>query len=63
MQELLAPRTVVFLTKHWEVIGNKGAAAVGYRGTPIGPALEGRIAQTTGIPEDILHNYEASCRV
>ncbi|EME39025.1 hypothetical protein DOTSEDRAFT_75646 [Dothistroma septosporum NZE10] len=63
LQELLAPRTVVFLTKHWEVIGNKGAAAAGYRGTTIEPALEGRIAQTTGIPEDILHNYEASCRV
>lgn len=26
-QELLAPQTVVFLTKYWRVIGNKGASA------------------------------------
>ncbi|GIZ48192.1 hypothetical protein CKM354_001126300 [Cercospora kikuchii] len=63
LQELLAPRTVVFLTKHWKVIGNKGASAVRYRWTTTGPSLEGRISQIAGIPEDILRSYEAASRL
>ncbi|PPJ60462.1 hypothetical protein CBER1_11683 [Cercospora berteroae] len=63
LQELLAPRTVVFLTKQWNVVGNKGASSSRYRGITTGPALESRISRITGIPEVILYNYEASCRL
>jgi hypothetical protein len=59
LQELLAPRTVVFLAKGWEVVGNKGASRHRYRKTSVGPELESRIAAITTIPEDVLHDYEA----
>jgi len=60
LQELLAPRTVVFLTKSWKVIGNKGASSHGYNGTLIGPGLETDISVATGLPKQILHEYESS---
>lgn len=63
LQELLAPRTVVFFTRTWQVIGNKGASSSGYSASPVGPALEGEIAARTRIPEEILHDYTASKRV
>ncbi|KAF2161722.1 hypothetical protein M409DRAFT_69535 [Zasmidium cellare ATCC 36951] len=62
LQELLAPPIVVFVTKTWEVIGNKGAMAHVERihTTPIGPSLEERIAKITQISEQILNDYRAS---
>lgn len=60
LQELLAPRTVVFLAKSWEVVGNKGASRHQYTRSPVGPGLESRITAITGIPEDVLHDYSAS---
>ncbi|GIZ48200.1 hypothetical protein CKM354_001127000 [Cercospora kikuchii] len=63
LQELLAPQTVVFLTEQWEVIGNKGASSGKCLVTITGPVLEDQLAQITGIPREILHNYEASSRL
>lgn len=60
LQELVAPRTVVFLTEKWQVIGNKGASSSHYNGSATGPGLEKDIATVTGISEEILHKYEAS---
>ena len=60
LQELLAPRTVVFLTQTWEVIGNKGGLAYSHAETFTGPSLEQEIAEVTKVPERILKNYEAS---
>lgn len=60
LQELLAPPTVVFVSKTWRVIGNKGASFHGYDRTAIGPGLEKDIAITTGIPELVLHDYSTS---
>jgi hypothetical protein len=58
LQELLAPRLVVFLTKDWQVIGNKGSTF--YSRDNIGPDLGAHIANITGIPERILHDWGAS---
>lgn len=60
LQELLAPRAVVFVTETWQVIGNRGASFSGHSGSTIGPGLEGDIARVTGLPEEVLHNYESS---
>ena len=60
LQELLAPHTVVFMTKTWQIIGNKGASFHEYSGTFTGPPLESDIATITRIPEQILHNYKTS---
>ena len=60
LQELLAPRTVVFVTKAWQVIGHKGGSAYSSDESLIGPCLEGEIAKITGIPELVLHDYETS---
>ena len=57
LQELLAPRTVVFVTKSWQVIGNKGASFHGFSGTSTGPGFERDVATITGIPESVLHDY------
>lgn len=60
LQELLAPRLVVFVTKSWQVIGNTGASTHNARGTPAGPSLERDVAEITGIPEQALHHFESS---
>lgn len=60
LQELLAPRTVIFVTRTWQVIGNKGASHYTYSRSSVGPGLEKDIAARTGIPEQILYNYNAS---
>lgn len=58
LQELLAPRLVVFLTKDWEVIGNKGSSF--HPRDNIGPDLGAEIANITKIPEHILNDWGAS---
>ncbi|KAK3613143.1 hypothetical protein LTR22_028287 [Elasticomyces elasticus] len=60
LQELLAPRLVLFVTKKWHVIGHKGHAAYGDCQSSVGLSLQKSIAQVTKIPEKVLHNYEAS---
>lgn len=58
LQELLAPRLVVFLTKDWQPIGNKGSSF--HLRDNIGPDLRAQIANITGIPERILNDWGAS---
>lgn len=60
LQELLAPRTVVFVTSKQQVIGNKGISSSKYSGSPTRPGLEREIATRTGILTQILHNYKVS---
>lgn len=62
LQELLAPRTVVFLTQHWQVAGNKGGDKC-HAISEIGCSLEVMIASLTGIPLSILQNYDTSVGV
>jgi hypothetical protein len=63
LQELLAPRTVVFLTRTWEVIGNKGASTNEYNRTNVGDSLEEVIAKTTHVPREVLQEYERSSQL
>ncbi|KAK4904792.1 hypothetical protein LTR49_025823 [Elasticomyces elasticus] len=60
LQELLASRTVLFVTEDWNVVGHKGAALRGDCRPTVGSNLEERIAQITGIPEKVLNNYASS---
>ncbi|KAK4889578.1 hypothetical protein LTR27_011656 [Elasticomyces elasticus] len=60
LQELLAPATVVFVTRKWHVIGYKGSSACGECRPLLGPSLEMTIAGVTGIPESVLHDYATS---
>ncbi|CZT16853.1 uncharacterized protein RCC_02688 [Ramularia collo-cygni] len=60
LQELLAPPVVVFTTKTWDVIGNKGASNHPLSEIDCGPGLEGRIATITNIPEGVLQSYDSS---
>ncbi|KAK3647100.1 hypothetical protein LTR56_008268 [Elasticomyces elasticus] len=60
LQELLAPRTVVFVTKEWQVVGHKGSSACGECQPRHGIGLEKMIARITGVPEQVLHDFEAS---
>jgi hypothetical protein len=60
LQELLAPRLVVFLTKDWEVIGNEGSSFQFYYGTDVGPDLVAEISNIVGIPERVLNDWGAS---
>ncbi|GIZ40936.1 hypothetical protein CKM354_000425600 [Cercospora kikuchii] len=58
LQELLAPPTVIFVDRAWNVIGNKGASTNGSSAKFAGEGLEGIIAKTTGVPERVLHDYD-----
>jgi hypothetical protein len=64
LQDLLAPRVVVFLSNSWEVIGNKGVSTqahwISRHGASLGPGLEWDVSEVTSIPEQILHDYESS---
>jgi len=60
LQELLAPRTVVFLTGSWQLIGYKGNPVSGDHWLSVAPDLSMTIARTTAIPEQVLHDYETS---
>ncbi|PPJ56174.1 hypothetical protein CBER1_09082 [Cercospora berteroae] len=60
LQELLAPRLVVFVTATWQVVGNKGASTYADCGIPSGPGLEKIIYKITGIQMRVLHDYTAS---
>ncbi|KAF1817713.1 uncharacterized protein K489DRAFT_385618 [Dissoconium aciculare CBS 342.82] len=62
LQELLAPGVVVFLSRHWGIIGHKGHNSRGRSGMSMqtGPGLEDMISTITAIPREILHDYRAS---
>ncbi|KJX99495.1 hypothetical protein TI39_contig355g00008 [Zymoseptoria brevis] len=59
LQELIAPKVVVFFTRHWEVFGHKcplterDATCHGF-----GVRLNTKIEKITGIPSDILRSYQ-----
>ncbi|KAM3414332.1 hypothetical protein BST61_g10979 [Cercospora zeina] len=63
LQELLAPRVVVFLANDWRVIGNKGASLHKSILSLSGPGLEAIIAAATSLPEDVLHDFDKSKRI
>jgi hypothetical protein len=64
LQELLAPAFVVFFSKNWQIIGCKGKSK--YTRSELNymenQALEQTIADITGVPECVLHDYEQSKR-
>lgn len=60
LQELLAPRVLVFLTRKWEVLGHKGEVADDFPPTETGSNLEQTIAARTRIPAKVLRNYDTS---
>ncbi|KAM3422578.1 hypothetical protein BST61_g70 [Cercospora zeina] len=59
LQELVAPRTVVIVTRGWGLIGFKGLRPVGLN-MELGTELEEMLTRTTGIPEPVLKDYEYS---
>jgi hypothetical protein len=63
LQELLAPRVVVFLTRTWEVIGNKGASTNEYKSTNVGDSIEDAIAEITNVPREVLQEYQRSSQL
>jgi hypothetical protein len=60
LQELLAPRTVLFVTSGWQTIGYKGVVVSGDCLATIGRNLEETIHRVTSIPVRVLHDYGAS---
>ncbi|KAK4611479.1 Vegetative incompatibility protein HET-E-1 [Fulvia fulva] len=63
LQELLAPRIVVFVTDQWQVIGNKGSSSHSCSITPLGSDLTGTIAAKTGIPTQVLSDWGTSANM
>lgn len=62
LQELLAPQMVLFVTKTWEIIGNKGAMAHARSKylSLVGPSLEDDLAKVTHIPAHTPKDYGSS---
>jgi hypothetical protein len=60
LQELLAPRLVVFVTKYWNVIGNKGGSSDYLDTISIGRDLGANIAKITGVSERVLNDWNSS---
>ncbi|PPJ59702.1 hypothetical protein CBER1_10545 [Cercospora berteroae] len=58
LQELVAPKNVVFVTRKWEVLGYKGMRTEGLGKMELGPELGEILARVTGIPEPVLRDYE-----
>ncbi|SMR56661.1 unnamed protein product [Zymoseptoria tritici ST99CH_1E4] len=58
LQELLAPRIVVFFTRSWEVLGHKCSLEVcDKRCDGVGPRLNTMIEKVTRIPAEVLRSY------
>lgn len=64
LQELLAPQTVVFLTKDWRVIGHKGSTGRSKSGVTIslGRSLTPSVVAATRILEMVLNYFKQSNR-
>nr|POE79016.1 vegetative incompatibility protein het-e-1 [Quercus suber] len=60
LQELLAPRVVIFVTKGWQVIGSKGSIDKDMNTAFDGLRLEKDIARITRIPEHVLYDFRTS---
>ncbi|OQO08786.1 hypothetical protein B0A48_05676 [Cryoendolithus antarcticus] len=60
LQELLAPRLVVFVSSSWQVVGHKGSARLDLLKVS-GSDLAARIWLAAGIPEAVLRDYDG-CR-
>lgn len=65
LQELLAPRCVIFMSRAWEVIGHKCSAGINERNCACcaesnNAVLNQELAEITGVPETVLWNYEDS---
>jgi ankyrin repeat protein len=62
LQELLASRFVVFLTRKWRVIGHKGTQPASLRnsGLAIGPLLHESISKCTTIPAAVLADFDSA---
>ncbi|GIZ46847.1 hypothetical protein CKM354_000995600 [Cercospora kikuchii] len=60
LQELIAPRLVVFVTNEWQVIGNKGCVFSHCDSMSSGANLVREIATLTGIPERVLNDWGTS---
>jgi hypothetical protein len=61
LQELLAPRTVIFLSQTWQVVGSKGVTDAEHKyAAQAGADLEQDIAAKTGIPLRVIHDFEQS---
>ena len=62
LQELIAPATVVFLTRTWEVIGHKGKTGRCRSGIDLesGPVLTAPLVAVTGIPKVVLDDFKQS---
>lgn len=58
LQELLAPPYVIFLTRDWEVIGQKSTISSG-KVPPGGMVLNYMIADITRIPLSVIHDYDS----
>lgn len=58
LQELIAPQTVIFLTKDWQVVGHKGVGTGhGSRASlSMGRCLTPLVARIAGIPEAVLND-------
>lgn len=63
LQELLAPGSVIILSKTWQVIGHKcpGSGACPYHNVS-GPVLNPQLSAITIIPEDVLRNIQNATR-
>lgn len=51
---------MVFLTRHWQVVGHKGDVAHLKDKTEIGPSLEALLADVSAIPLAVLQDFSAS---
>lgn len=60
LQELLAPRTVIFVTKGWQVIGIKGNFVDSKSVAFTGPRVEKELSKVSGIPDHVLHDFKTS---
>jgi hypothetical protein len=65
LQELLAPRLMLFLTSKWEIVGHKGELPAPLKASnlEIGPNLHDYIAHRTSIPSEVLEDYERSLQI
>ncbi|CAK1368378.1 unnamed protein product [Cercospora beticola] len=55
LQELIASRTVIFLTSDWQVIGHKGWDMGDAKSSrPMGRCLTQSVSQITGVPDGVL---------
>ncbi|KAF2171954.1 hypothetical protein M409DRAFT_18185 [Zasmidium cellare ATCC 36951] len=57
LQELVAPRTLIFVTRVWELLGFKGLRSDAVN---VGPNLDRDVEQITGIPLQALSDYKTS---